>query len=41
MKVLINNKWYPIIKKEGNYALIQFESGKFVWNITGLEISLH
>lgn len=40
MKILINKKWYSIINKDGNYALIQFESGKFVWNINGLEISL-
>lgn len=37
MKVLINKKWYQILKTDGNLALIQFESGKFVWNILGLE----
>jgi hypothetical protein len=38
MKILINNKWHSILKIDGNLALIQFESGKFVWNINGLEI---
>ena len=36
--VKINKKWYQIIKTDGNLALIQFESGKFVGNILGLEI---
>lgn len=38
MMVKINKKWYQILKTDGNLALIQFESGKFVWNILGLEI---
>lgn len=37
MQVLINKTWYKILKTDGNLALIQFESGKFVWNILGLE----
>lgn len=38
MMVKFNKKWYQILKKDGNFALIQFESGKFVLNILGLEI---
>ena len=37
MMVKINKNWYQILKTDGNLALIQFESGKFVWNINGLE----
>ena len=40
MMVKINKKWCQILKTDGNLALIQFENGKFVWNINGLEISL-
>lgn len=37
MEVKIKSKWFPILKRDGNYALIQFESGKFCWNIAGFE----
>lgn len=40
MKVFIPTykTWFEILKKDGNYALINFNNKKIVYNVLGLEI---